>query len=266
MIAFFLGVVTSFIILFYIFDLLQNYIMSLNLKDKNDIPNEKVLQQSLAKEETIIWANHTLSQIFTHFRGESQKSSIEHLNQTISNLLPSGFHFYLNTIGEDISLGLPQITKTQDSDSKIEFCLPFKQKGLLFTIFTEIDKIDDKGHPIQIPLFEFDIRNLSLFLKFKFEFIESTYLFENSSNVISNCQFSFDKSNSYIDMDATLIVNQIKICFTNCPFLGQIIKSFLAYFVLQYHHAFQFNLSDINIDQITDSLKTQKLIPIHIQN
>lgn len=291
MIAFLLGVTTTIIIFILILYHLNQYSTDSEFRAQLDEKNIFNLKQNpengqfetfkreiTLTNETVEWINLLFSQIFTHFRGDSKNCDINLLNEAITDALPPGFSFKLDTIGKDIIFDQPKLYYIQESNSNptisnsnedkeiLQVNIPFKYNGLSFTIFSQIDGKDDKNQPLKIPLFEFDFRRIeaSICMMFTFESQNKTEDIESKHDFTLSTSFQLEKEPNILDFDASLIMNKKKITFTNYPIFGDFIKTLLQYFIIRRKFNFLINSSMINYDAFHNFIEKQKIIQTEV--
>lgn len=244
-----------------------------NLQQKNDKEHETFKREMTLKDETIHWVNALFTQIFTHFRGNSDNSDIDILNKTISDSLPPGYTFKLDTIGENIIFNKPRLFYIQESNANptisnstedkeiLQINVPVIYNGLSFTIFSQIDGKNKDKSPIKIPLFEFDFRRVeaNVCALFSLENPSETEIQDN--NIFSlNVSFEIENESNILDFDSSLIVNNKKYTFTNCPIFGIFFKALLQYFIIKRKFNFLISSSDINFNVVRNFIENHNII------
>lgn len=283
MIAFILGVTTILIIfiliLYHLHQFTEDSEFQALLDEKNVFhfkhqSNKKEFESFKRKipltDETIKWINTIFSQIFSHFRGDSDNSDVESLNKALTNKLPPGFSFKLDSIGKDIIISKPELFCVQESKEKnnglssneeiLQISIPFMYNGLSFTIFSQIDEKNKDNNFIQIPLFEFDFRRIEATIRASFE-IQNTKIDEDSNNDFNlNLTIELDGDNNVLDFDSSLILNDKKFTVTNCPILGNLIKKILLYLIIKRNLNFIISSSMINFEVFRSFIEEQNVI------
>lgn len=287
MFAFLFGVTTIIIIfillLFYInqfstdseFRKLIDENNVFNLKNQDDYGKHETFKREISlKDETINWINALFTQIFTHFRGDSENSDIECLNKAITDTLPPGFSFKLDTIGKDIIFSQPKLFYIQESNPNptisnsnedkeiLQVKVPAIYNGLSFTILSQIDRKNCNNLPIQIPLFEFDFRRFetNICVSFSFENQNKTDDAEPSNDFKLNVSFELEKESGVLDFDSSLIMNRRKFTFTNCPIIGDFIKKLLQYLMARKKFNFLISSPMINYNAVRNFIEKQNII------